>query len=83
MHLKPDVILDIVPHDYMPADDSIILKDWKNSSIDLFKETKIHLIQNDYVSIPGPRFLKIIKLFLKVLHPDVFNNLYNEKINDE
>ena len=40
-------------------------------TIQAVKDKRIHFISADYILIPGPRLVKILEKFAKVIHPDL------------
>jgi iron complex transport system substrate-binding protein len=63
MTLDPDVIIDVVTMDYMNDEKlTSIRKNWdKLKNVKAVKNGKVFVVNKDYWSIPGPRFVNIIK----------------------
>jgi len=40
-------------------------------TIKAIKDKRIHFIGEDYILIPGPRLVKILEKFTKIIHPDL------------
>ena len=43
----------------------------ENCEIKAIKDKRIHFIGEDYILIPGPRLVKILEKFTKIIHPDL------------
>jgi len=60
--LKPDVIFEMVGNDPQAPSNEFIIKSWRHlSSIPAVKKSNIKILRNDYVTIPGPRFLLLLE----------------------
>ncbi|MGA2914931.1 MAG: helical backbone metal receptor [Sedimentisphaerales bacterium] len=67
--MNPQIIIDILPPANVNIDTEIIKKQWQNfSDIDAVKNNRIYLFMEDYMSIPGPRFINIIEKFAQVIN---------------
>ena len=73
LKLKPDIILDIFPeaddHDYNL--DSV-KQQWR--SLDLVtavKKEQVHIIEQGYATIPGPRIFLLLEQMAKLIHPEI------------
>jgi iron complex transport system substrate-binding protein len=63
MSLNPDVILEIVNVDDAERPERL-LSFWRSfSSINAVKNNRVFLIDDDYASIPGPRYIHVLRLF--------------------
>lgn len=71
--LNPDIIIDIFPE----ADDHTaslldIHSQWMAlTSINAVQHEKVHLIQADYATIPGPRVVLLLERFARLIHPEL------------
>ena len=73
LRLNPEVILEMVPDlkekNYDPEK---ILQDWKTlPDLQAVKNNRIHILSEDYVSIPGPRFILLLEQVARILHPEI------------
>lgn len=70
--LNPDVIIEIVLANGGPAlDHEVVRQAWQQvPSVSAVKSGRIHIIDADYVSVPGPRFVRVLEDFARFLHPE-------------
>lgn len=74
MRLAPDVIIDLVPdlesiYHLTPQD---VRKDWNLlAGIPAVKNEQVHVLGNDYVCIPGPRFILAFEDIAHAVYPEV------------
>lgn len=60
--MNPQIIIDILPPANANTDGETVKKQWQNlSDIDAAKNDRIYVFSEDYMSIPGPRFINIIE----------------------
>ncbi len=73
INLNPDIIIDIIPNpDHEQLDKSAITQQWKASyDISATRSGRIHVLDDNYMVIPGPRFIKIIRQLVKIFHPSM------------
>ncbi len=70
--MNPQIIIDILPPANASIDDEIIKKQWQNlSDIDATKNNRIYVFSEDYMSIPGPRFVNIIEKIAEAIKPAI------------
>jgi iron complex transport system substrate-binding protein len=73
LRINPDVIIEINPSlsgSSLPL--ATIQKAWHTMpSLNAVKNHRIYLFTNDYMSIPGPRFVKTLRQFAETLHPEL------------
>jgi iron complex transport system substrate-binding protein len=70
MSLNPEVVLEIVNVDDKERPETL-LAFWRSfPQLDAVKNNRVFLIDDDYASIPGPRYIKVLRLFAsRVCHP--------------
>ena len=73
LKLNPDIILDIFPeaddHDY---DLDSVKQQWRSLElINAVKNDHIHIIEQGYATIPGPRIFLLLEEMAKLIHPEV------------
>jgi iron complex transport system substrate-binding protein len=73
LKLNPNIILDIFPeaddHDY---DLESVKKQWQSLDlVDAVKKNQIHIIEQDYATIPGPRIFLLLEKMAKIIHPEI------------
>jgi iron complex transport system substrate-binding protein len=67
--MNPQIIIDILPPKNANIDSEIVKKQWQNlSDIDAVKNNRIYVFAEDYMSIPGPRFINIIEKIAGVIN---------------
>jgi len=74
LRLNPDVILVLI-HDSVgtPADQQRELELWRELGyLDAVKNERVHLLTDDFITVPGPRMALIAARFAPLLHPEVF-----------
>ena len=71
--INPEIVIDMVPEsDEKSADDGEILAGWtKVGRIDAVRNGRVYLFRQDFAQIPGPRFILILELMAKVIHPEL------------
>ena len=71
--LNPDIILNMVPLSKgkgLKAAD--VLNEWRGlTEVRAVREGRVYVLGNDYVTIPGPRFILLLEDMKKLIHPDV------------
>ena len=72
LRLNPAVIIDIIPDlDTKSLDENMILEKWESlSGLDAVKNNRVHIFSDDYVGIPGPRFILILEHMARVIYPE-------------
>ncbi len=86
MRLAPDVIIDLVPdlasYGNLTADD--VRQEWNIlASVPAVRDGQVHVLSNNYVCIPGPRFVLTFEDIARAVYPECFaataqNNLVTE-----
>lgn len=73
MQLNPQVIIDIFPEaDDHNADISQVLKQWHNLKyVDAITHNRVHIIEKNYATIPGPRIFLLLKQLAPLIHPEL------------
>lgn len=82
IRMNPDVIIDVFPEaDDHHSDMDMVNQQWQQlSSVSAVKSGRVHIIQTDYASIPGPRIFGLLPTFARLLHPQL--NWDNDHGND-
>jgi iron complex transport system substrate-binding protein len=73
LRMNPDVIVDMVP---TPANRAVnvraTLDEWNVlTRVRAVESGRVYVLTEDFVSIPGPRFILILEKLSRVLHPEV------------
>lgn len=79
--LNPDVIVDLAPKQVLEQTDrQTLVSDWDElGQVEAVKKHRVLVFDQDYASIPGPRFLRLVEDLARVLHPEVdWNGLDDE-----
>lgn len=73
MQLNPQVIFDVFPDaDDHSADLEQVLQQWhKLEYIDAIKNDRVHIVEESYATIPGPRIFLLLEQFARLIHPEV------------
>jgi iron complex transport system substrate-binding protein len=72
LQMDPDVIIDVIPdmkeRGWQEPD---IIKEWhKVEHVSAVKNNRIYIFSQDFVAIPGPRFVMILEEMARVIHPE-------------
>ena len=72
MHLDPEIIIDMVPDlEQQGINVSDVLNQWQTfADLCAVKNRRLFLFTEDYVVIPGPRFIRILEHLSEVIHPE-------------
>jgi len=73
MQLNPDVIIDIFPEasDHN-ADIDQVKQQWQNlHHVNAIKNNRIHIIEENYATIPGPRIFRLLDTMAALIHPEL------------
>lgn len=72
-NLNPDVIIDVFPEadDHSASLDDIYAQWMMLTSVKAVQNERVHLIQADYATIPGPRVTTLLKQLASLLHPEL------------
>lgn len=72
--LNPDIIIDMVPHrkdSQISAED--VHKEWLGlSKLKAVQSNQVHIFDQDYVTIPGPRLFLLLEQMAQAIHPQQF-----------
>ena len=73
MEINPQVIIDIFPEaDDHHTDLNQSLKAWqKLKYIDAVKNNRIHIVEENYATIPGPRIFLLLEQIARLIHPEI------------
>lgn len=71
LKINPEVIIDMVPRLLAGADHQTIASDWQQlAQVDAVQHGRVYVLDDDYVSIPGPRFILFVEKLAKLIHPE-------------
>ncbi len=81
IRMNPDVIIDVFPEaDDHQSDMTLVMQQWQQlDSVSAVKAGRVHIIQRDYASVPGPRIFMLLEDFARLLHPQLD---WNEAADD-
>jgi len=73
MQLNPDIILDIFPEEDDHQTDLIQAKQrWqKLHYVNAIQHNRIHIIEENYATIPGPRIFQLLEQIAMLIHPNL------------
>ncbi|MHC4401956.1 MAG: ABC transporter substrate-binding protein [Planctomycetota bacterium] len=73
LHMNPQVIVDMASG--VAGETSrreAIRADWQQlSQVEAVKQGRVHLVDDDYAFVPGPRFILLVEKLARLIHPDV------------
>jgi len=73
IRMNPEVIIDLVARDLrggLSADE--ILSDWRQlPEVEAVKSGRVHLVDDDFAFIPGPRFVQLVEKLAGLFHPEL------------
>jgi iron complex transport system substrate-binding protein len=74
LRMNPQVVIDLVAERSragLSRDD--ILRDWQQlPNVEAVHTGRVYLIDDDYAFIPGPRFIRLVEKFARLMHPEKF-----------
>ena len=72
-HLNPDIIIDIFPEaDDHTASIEHVRQQWSQlKQINAIKQHRLHIVEADYATIPGPRVIRLLTQFAALIHPEL------------
>jgi iron complex transport system substrate-binding protein len=71
--MNPEVIIDMVPDiEEKGWNPEMIQKEWDAlPQVDAVKNHRVYVFGEDYVAVPGPRFISIMEKMARVMYPDI------------
>ncbi len=70
--LNPQVIIEMVPDVTDAQTDEKMMKKWRSiPRLDAVLKGRVYVFNEDYVVIPGPRFVLLLEEMARVIHPEV------------
>ena len=73
MQLNPDIIIDIFPEasDHN-ADIAQVKQQWHTLNyVNAIKNNRVHIIEENYATIPGPRIFQLLDKMARLIHPEL------------
>jgi iron complex transport system substrate-binding protein len=71
LKMNPEVIVDMVPRLIPGADRTTLADDWQQlAQVDAVKHNRVFVLDDDYVSVPGPRFILFVEKLARLVHPE-------------
>jgi len=72
--INPEVIIDMVSEQAGAGHESpAILNDWRQvAGVEAVKHGRVHVFQDDFAFVPGPRFILLVEKLARLLHPEAF-----------
>jgi iron complex transport system substrate-binding protein len=72
LRMNPQVIFDLVAERSRAGlSREEILRDWQQlPDVEAVRTGRVYLIDDDYAFIPGPRFIRLVEKFARLLHPE-------------
>ncbi len=71
--MNPQVIIDILAKEAQGKHSAeTILADWRQAAgVEAVRNGRVYLFDDDFVLLPGPRFVKLVEKLARLLHPEV------------
>ena len=71
--LNPDIILDLIPlSEVKGLKAADVLNEWADfTEVKAVREGRVYVLGNDYVTLPGPRFILLLEDMKKSISPDM------------
>jgi len=72
LNINPEVIVDLVRVSIGPPPDTEKIRaDWQQvAQVDAVKNDRVFVIDDDFATIPGPRFVLLVEKLARLIHPD-------------
>jgi iron complex transport system substrate-binding protein len=73
LNADPDVIIEFVPDlEERNLDEETVRKDWQAlEGVSAVRAGRVHVLTEDFMVIPGPRFVRIIEELAGIIHPEM------------
>ncbi len=73
IHLNPDVVIDLVTDlEKSNLKKEMVTKEWSSlRNINAVKNKQIFVLTSNYIVVPGPRFVLLLKDLAKAIHPEI------------
>ncbi|MFV1957025.1 MAG: ABC transporter substrate-binding protein [bacterium] len=72
VRLNPEVIVEMLPDVKEAESVEQIAEKWRSiSSVDAIEKERLYIFVEDFVVVPGPRFILLLEMMAKVLHPEI------------
>ena len=73
IRMNPEVIIDMIPDiDVAGWNEKAIIDEWQSvGEVSAVQSGKVYVFTEDYVVVPGPRFILLLEKMAKVLHPEI------------
>ncbi len=72
VRLNPEVIVEMLPDAKEAERVAQITEKWRSiPSVDAIEKERLHIFVEDFVVVPGPRFILLLEKMAKVLHPEI------------
>ncbi|HUT09653.1 MAG TPA: helical backbone metal receptor [Thermoguttaceae bacterium] len=73
LKINPEVIVDLVRVSIGPPQDTEAVRaDWQQvAQVDAVKNDRVFVIDDDFATIPGPRFVLLVEKLARLIHPEV------------
>ncbi len=75
--IDPDIIIDLYyAEGSEPIDSGSVQARWRSlPHLQAVKNKKVFVLEGAYLAVPGPRFVRVVREFARVIHPEVANKL--------
>ena len=71
--LDPEIVIDMVPDCAgMKVTKKELLAEWgKATHVSAVKNKRVYIFEQDYATVPGPRFILTLEQMVRVIHPEI------------
>ena len=78
IRINPEVIIDLAPDlESLNLSEKDVIKEWSAlKDVSAVKENRVYVLTGDYVTLPGPRFVKTLEDIAKAIHPEIKFDAY-------
>jgi len=73
LELNPDVIIDLAADlDRTKYSVNDVMAEWKAvAGVNAVRKGRVHVLVEDYITVPGPRFILLLEQLARILHPEI------------
>jgi iron complex transport system substrate-binding protein len=73
LHIDPEVIIDVVSDEsWARWGEEAIRADWQQvREVEAVRSGRVHVFADDRACLPGPRFIRLVEAFARLLHPGI------------
>jgi iron complex transport system substrate-binding protein len=70
--LDPEIVIDMAPDCAGKVTKELLLAEWgKATHVSAVKNNRVYIFEQDYATVPGPRFILTLEQMARAIHPEV------------